>query len=158
MRPRQLPFLALALALLSGCGSRPDRSEALSRIRHLHVAPAISAGLSDAAFRLEPALRSAVERTLGAKGYAVGSEADAQASVRVAWILGRERSLAGQDERTLSLSLSVFSRSGERLYSGRSAQVLPERMWSEDRVGSEISLLLRDMPESRPAAPPAKAQ
>lgn len=158
MRLGQLPLLALAAALLSGCGSRPDRTDALSRLRRVHVDRVISAGLSDNGFRLEPALKSAAERTLGAKGYAVGAEADAQATVRIAWILGRDRAPGGLDERTLSLSLSVFSRSGERLYSARSAQVWPERMWSEDRAADEVALLLRDVPESRPAATPVPPQ
>lgn len=155
MQPKALSRLALALLLL-GCSSRPDRSEALAKARVLHVSPTISANLSDSALRLDPALRSAVARALSARGYTVGSEGEAQAVVRIAWIHSRERDSLGTEERTLSLSLSIFSRTGERLYSGRSALVLPERLWSEDRAAAEIALLLRDVPERRVGPVPAE--
>lgn len=156
MQPRALSLFALALLLL-GCSSRPDRSEALAKARVLHVSPTISANLSESALRLDPALRSAVARSLSARGYAVGSEGEAQAVVRIAWILSRERDSLGAEERTLSLSLSIFSRAGDRLYSGRSALVLPERLWSEDRAAAEVALLLRDVPERRSSPVPTEA-
>lgn len=137
---------AIGLLVLVGCGSRPDRGEQLSKVRQLHVTPSISGNLSDASFRLEPALQDAVTRALLARGYAVGPESDANGVVRVAWVLGRDVAPNGQDERTLSLSLSIFSRSGDRLYSARSVQTWPERMWSEDRVTTEIARMLHDVP------------
>lgn len=149
MRWKTVICLGLGGVLLSACGSRVDRAEDLSKIRILQVTPVISASLSDAGSRLEPAIQAAAARSLSAKGYAIGTEADAQAYVRIAWILGRDIAPDGRDERTLSLSLSVFSRSGDRLYSGRSVQGWPERMWSEDRAVTEIANMLRDVPECR---------
>lgn len=157
MRLKALSLLAVAL-LLAGCGSRPDRSEALGKVRVMHVSPTMSASLSEAAFRLDPAVQSAVAQSLAARGYTVGSQVESQAVVRVAWILARDRDLAGDEERTLALSLSIFSRDGERLYSGRSALVLPERMWSEDRATAEVALLLRDLPERRASSAPSNAK
>lgn len=140
--------LALGLSLLCGCASRPDRTGQLAKVRSVHVTPSISGNLSDTTSRLEPALRDAATRALLARGFSVGPEADAQALVRVAWVPGRDIAPNGQDERTLSLSLSIFSRSGDRLFSARSAQIWPERMWSEDRVSTEVTRLLRDLPEA----------
>ena len=157
MQPKALSLLAMAL-LLAGCGSRPDRSEALGNVRVMHVSPTMSASLSEAAFRLDPAVQSAVAQSLAARGYSVGSQVESQAVVRVAWILARDRDLSGDEERTLALSLSIFSRDGERLYSGRSALVLPERMWSEDRATAEVALLLRDLPERRASSAPSNAK
>lgn len=150
----RLRIAAFTLALLAqaGCGSRPDRSDQVSGIRTMSVAPSISGNITDLTFRLEGSLQSAVSRALVAKGYMVGPEADAQGTVRVAWILGREISPSGQDERTLALSLSVFSRSGDRLYSVRSLQAWPESLWSEDRMLTEVARMLRDLPEARTAA------
>lgn len=150
--PVAVTLMTFGMLLLPGCGSRPDRSGQLSRVRSLHVTPSISGNLSDASFRLEPALQDAVTRSLIARGFSVGPEADADALVRVAWVLGRDIAPTGQDERTLSLSLSIFSRSGERLYSARSVQTWPERMWSEDRVSSEITHMLRQLPQADRAA------
>lgn len=154
------PFVRIGFAviLLAGCASRTDRGAELAGIRSLHVAPAISSSLSDAGSRLEPALLAAATRMLTSRGYAVGPEADAQAFVRIAWILGRDIAPDGRPERTLSLSLSIFSRSGERLYSARSVEDWPERMWSEDRAASVIGQMLRDMPECHPAPVPADAK
>lgn len=143
--------ICLGLTCLAGCGSRPDRSDALAQSRRVHVTPSISGNLTDASFRMEPALQGAVARTLGARGYVVGPEADADAVVRVAWILGRDIAPDGKDERTLGLSLSIFSRSGQRLYSARSPQTWPERMWSDDRVTTEIARLLAGLPEATKA-------
>lgn len=156
MQPKALSLFALAL-LLVGCSSRPDRSEALAKCAVLHVSPTLSANLSEVALRLEPAVQSAVVRSLSAHGYSVGSEGQAQAVVRVAWVYARDRDSLGAEERTLALSLSIFSRDGQRLYSGRSALVLPERMWSADRASAEIALLLRELPERRASLPPADA-
>lgn len=153
---RRLPAVPVALAamLLMACGSRPDRSGELSAVRSMHVATTISGHLSDTGHRLEGPLQAAVARALSARGYAVGSEAGAEGFVRVAWILGREVGLGGQEERTLSLSLSIFSRAGDRLYSARSVQNWPERMWSEDRVTSEIARMLNGLPEAKSALAP----
>lgn len=144
--------IILALLALAGCGSRPDRSDEMSGIQTLSVSPSISGNITDLTFRLEGSLQSAVARALVAKGYLVGPEGDAQGTVRVAWILGRDVTPSGQEERTLALSLSVFSRSGERLYSVRSLQAWPESLWSESRMLGEVSRMLRDLPEARKAA------
>lgn len=156
--PAAIILVTLGLFLIPGCGSRPDRSGELSRVRSLHVTPSISGSLSDASFRLEPALQDAVTRSLIARGFSVGPEADAEGLVRVAWVLGRDIAPNGQDERTLSLSLSIFSRSGDRLYSARSLQTWPERMWSEDRVSSEIARMIRDLPPAEKTTTSAPAE
>lgn len=158
MRRTHIAALLTTLFLVVGCGSRPDRSETLCGSRILYLTPVISGGLSDRAFHLDSAVRSAATRSLTARGYQVGSEADAQAVVRIAWIMGRERSPSGQDERTLSLSLSIFSRSGERLYSARSNQVFAEPFWTEDRATAEVALLLKDLPNCLPAATPSEGK
>lgn len=148
----RIAAFTLTLATLVGCGSRPDRSEEITGLRSLSVTPTIAGNITDVTFRLEGSLQSAVARALVAKGYLVGPEGEAQGTVRVAWILGRDVSPSGQDERTLALSLSVFSRSGERLYSVRSLQAWPEQLWSEDRMLSEVGRLLCELPEARKAA------
>lgn len=145
-------IITLAVGLVVGCGSRPDRDEQLSHLKSLHVMPSISGNLTDTSFRLEGALREAVSRSLAAHGYSAGAEGVADGYVRVAWILGRDISPSGQDERTLSLSLSIFSRSGDRVFSARSPECWPERMWSEDRMTTEIARMLRTLPEARGSA------
>lgn len=157
---RRLPAVTALLAslLLVACGTRPDRSNELASVRLMHVTPSISGHLSDTGHRLEGPLQAAVARALSARGYTVGSEAGADGIVRVAWILGQEISPNGQEERTLSLSLSIFSRSGDRLYSARSVQNWPERMWSEDRVTSEIARMLNALPDAKPALTPVEGK
>lgn len=124
----------------------------------MHVTPSISGHLSDTGHRLEGSLQAAVAKALSTRGYAVGSEAGADGIVRVAWILGRETAPSGQEERTLSLSLSIFSRSGDRLYSARSIQNWPERMWSEDRLTSEVARMLSALPEAKPGLKPVEGK
>lgn len=154
---RRLSALTLVLTALisAGCGSRPDRSGELAAVRTLYVTPTISGHLSDASHRLEDTVQSSVARALASRGYAVGPEAGADATLRVAWILGNEISPSGQEERMLSLSLSIFSHSGQRIYSARSVQNWPERMWSEDRVATEITRMLSGLPEARSSLVPA---
>lgn len=124
----------------------------------MYVTPTISGHLSDTGHRMEAGLQAAVARALAARGYAVGSEAGADGIVRVAWIPGQAISPSGQEERTLSLSLSIFSRAGDRLYSGRSVQSWPERVWSEDRVSSEIARLLNALPDAKAGLTPAEGK
>ena len=157
----QWPLLmrsGFAVMLLVGCGSRVDRGSDLAGLRSLHVTPLISSSLTDAGARLDPAIREAVAHSLASRGYFVGSEADAQGLVRIAWILGREIGPDGREERTLSLSLSIFSRSGDRLYSARSAQNWPERMWSEDRAVTEVAHMLGEVPECHPSTVPVEGK
>lgn len=150
--------LSLALASLAGCGSRPDHADDFAKVRTLSLTPVIAGNLTDTGSRLEGFIQSATTRALNARGYAVGSEAEAQATVRVAWILGREIGPDGREERLLSLSLSIFSRAGDRLYSVRSAQNWPERMWSEDRAVTEVTRMLRDIPDCQSALVPAEGK
>jgi len=156
----RLSVLTVILAglVVTGCGSRPDRSAELARAKALYVTPSISGHLSDATHRLEGPLQAAVARALSARGYTVSSESGADGMVRVAWILSHDVAVTGEDERVISLSLSIFSRSGERLYSARSVQNWPERMWSEDRVASEVAAMLAGIPEAKSSLVPVEGK
>lgn len=158
MRRLSAVTVLLASLLFVACGSRPDRSNELAAVRLMYVTPSISGHLTDTGHRLEGPLQAAVARALNARGYTVGSEAAADGIVRVAWILGHEISPSGQEERTLSLSLSIFSRAGDRLYSARSVQNWPERMWSEDRAISEVARMLNALPEAKAGLTPVEGK
>jgi len=141
-------LLLLAATLLTGCGGRPSADKPLAGVRTLTLAsvsgtsaPELSPGAAD---ELGPALR----RSLSVRGYDVRDTDGGDAVVRASWFQEVRVQSADRTELRLGLSISVFDRTGRRVYSVRSARTTPAGQWNGDRVAAEVAHLLRGLPES----------
>lgn len=144
----QLLLLSLA-ALLAGCGTPSDPARSLAGTRTLTLASVVGMSGSDLPQGLASDLESALRRSLSVRGYQVQDAEGGDALVRASWFQERRVSPAGRAEVLLGISVSVFGRGGERVFSARSARLNPATQWNGDRVAAEVAHLLRALPESR---------
>lgn len=151
-------LLAGVLLCLVGCLAKSDGAR-MSRLRSLEIAPPTSSpeGLGrEEAAQLDARFVAALERALVARGYPVVASGG-EGVVRCSW--ARETSAdagIGRGESQVGLSFSVFTQGGDRLYSARSTRTVAAGQWGETRLATEVSRLLRDLPEAAPASPAAR--
>ena len=143
-------LVALVAALMLGCVTKSSTAQ-LSRQRSLVIetTPLSVDGLSDVQVeRLDKYLVHHLTQSLAVRGYQV-SELSA-VRLRSTWV--REPASEAGFNRTnplISLSFSVFSPKGDRLFSARSVRSLPLNQWSDARVAEEVRALMRKFPECK---------
>jgi len=145
-----LPRLALlfvcglASFLSSGCATSP--AAPAGKVSKLFVRD-VAASTLHATDILANAVHDAEVRALTKQGYAVvASEGEAEATLRSTWrTLKSSGNRAGQPE--VSLSVSLFDKSGHRLFEGTSGPGVPANFWSESRATAEVNAILKGLPE-----------
>jgi len=141
-------LLLLSACLLVGCGARPSPANPLAGVRTLTLASVSGVSASELSPGLGLDLESALRRSLAVRGYQIRDTEGGEASVRASWFQEARLLPDGRREVHLGISLSIFDRSGERVFSARSARTTPAGQWNGDRVAAEVSHLLRSLPES----------
>ena len=143
-------LVALLAAFMLGCVAKSSTAQ-LSRQRSLVIetTPLKSEGLSDVqAERLDKYLVHHLTQSLAVRGYLV-SELSA-VRLRSTWVREAESEVGfNRTNPPISLSFSVFSPKGERLFSARSVRSLPLNQWNDARVAAEVRALMRKFPECK---------
>lgn len=144
------PLLLLMLAaLLAGCGTSSDHSKSLAGAGTLTLASVVGMSGPDLPQGLGADLESALRRSLSVRGYQVQDAEGGDAVVRASWFQERRVSPEGRAQVLIGISISIFDRKGERVFSSRSARPNPAGQWNGDRVSAEVAHLLRSLPEVR---------
>jgi hypothetical protein len=143
------PLLLILLAsLLAGCGSRPSSATSLAGVRTLTLASVSAVSAAELSPGLDRDLESALRRSLSVRGYQLQDAEGGDAVVRASWYQESRLQASGRREVHLGISISVFDRSGARVFSVRSSRTTPAGQWNGDRVAAEVANLLRGLPES----------
>ncbi len=88
------------------------------------------------------AVHDAAVRELGARGYVVvPAAAQADAVLRSSWRI-RQSETNNSNIPVVSLSVSLFDKSGHRLFDADSGSSVPTSFWNESRAAQEASVML----------------
>lgn len=143
-------FVALVAALTLGCVTKSSTG-LLSRQPALVIEtiPLTAEGVSEVqAARLDHYLIHNLTQSLAVRGYQVSELSGFR--LRSTWVRdGASEAGSSRTNPFISLSFSVFSPAGDRLFSARSVRSLPLNQWNEARVAAEVRALMRKFPESK---------
>jgi hypothetical protein len=87
------------------------------------------------------------EGELRSHGYTVTqSKADAEATLRSTWRISNSGNNNRRDEISLSLSMSLFNKEGQRVFSGDSGSAVPMSFWSVAKTATAVDSVLSQLP------------
>jgi len=147
--PRFLPsvFLALVVALFTGCTTFSAPTTSLGAIRKVFVQDTQSCGVPEAD-ALANAVHDASVHGLARLGYvATRTPTEAQATLRSSWRVNR----SADGRVSLALSQSLFEPAGRRLMTTDSGTALSVNFWNESAVQRAVEQGLARLPKVAPA-------
>ncbi|MSR72129.1 MAG: hypothetical protein EXS20_02015 [Opitutales bacterium] len=90
---------------------------------------------------------------LRSHGYTVTeSKADADATLRSTWRISQSGNNLRKDEVSISLSMSLFNKQGQRVFSGDSGSAVPISFWSVAKTATAVDSVLSQLPLASAAA------
>lgn len=143
-------FVALAAAAMLGCVVKSPTAQ-LSRQRSLVIEtiPLTADGVSEVQTeRLDKHLVHHLTQSLTVRGYQVSELSGVR--LRSTWVRDTASEVGySRTNPSISLSFSVFSPTGDRLFSARSVRSAPLNQWNDARVATEVRSLMRKFPECK---------
>jgi hypothetical protein len=142
-------FTPLALVLLSfsfiGCSSSPRTQKSINFTK-VYVAAPVSSDLSNIV-QFNSTVVETAEGELRSHGYTVTkSQADAEAILRSTWHISPNNNGMHNNELSVSLSMSLFNKQGQKVFSGDSGSALPMGFWSVAKTASAVDSVMSRLP------------
>lgn len=142
-------FTPLALILLSfsfiGCSSSPRTQKSINFTKVYVEAPFSSDSSNIVQFN--STVVETAEGELRSHGYTVtNSRADAEAILRSTWRISTDNNTLRKDEISVSLSMSLFNKQGQKVFSGDSGSALPIGFWSVAKTATAVDNVLSRLP------------
>jgi hypothetical protein len=149
-------FTPLVLVLIAfsfiGCNSSPRAQKSINFTK-IYVESTQSSDSSNA-IQFNSTVVETAEGELRSHGYTVTqSKADADATLRSTWHISNNGNNVRKDEVSLSLSMSLFNKQGQRVFSGDSGSAVPISFWNEAKTATAVDNILSQLPV---ATAPAK--
>jgi hypothetical protein len=139
----------LVLALISisfiGCSSSP-RIQGSFNFTKIYVESPQSFDSTNVN-QLNSTVVETAEGELRSHGYTVtNSKSDAQAVLRSTWHLSSPNSNVRKEDVSISLSMSIFTNQGKKVFSGDSGSAVPVNFWSVAKTAVAVDDILSHMP------------
>lgn len=147
----QIALAALFAVISVACSTSATSSADLKSVSKIFVADTAASNTLETN-ALNNAVHDAAVRELQRLGYAITSNSnEANATLRSSW---RTRKGEGvrNDSESISLSLSLFSKSGQRLFDADSGPAVLANFWNESRANTEVIAMLARLPHAELAA------
>ena len=133
--------LAAFVALFPGCPTPSQSGGSLKGVSRIYVAETIGATTLETTGATN-AVHDAAVLALGVRGYVVVPTAgQADAVLRSSWRI-RQSETNSSNIPVVSLSVSLFDKSGHRLFDTDSGSSIPTTFWNESRAAQETSGML----------------
>ena len=144
-----LRFTPLALVLIAfsviGCNSSPRTQVAINFTRVYVEAPQISD--TSSVVQYNSTVVETAQGELRSRGYTVTtSKADADATLRSTWHISNNNNTIRKDEVSVSLSMSLFNKRGQKVFSGDSGSAIPIGFWSVAKTATTVDDVLARLP------------
>jgi hypothetical protein len=142
-------FTPLALVLIAfsfiGCSSSPRAQKSINFTKVYVETPQTSDFSNDMQFN--STVVETAEGELRSHGYTVTeSKVDADATLRSTWRISRNGNNMRKDEVSVSLSMSLFNKQGQRVFSGDSGSAIPIGFWSVAKTATAVDSVLSQLP------------
>jgi|APGre2960657468_1045069.scaffolds.fasta_scaffold00321_7 hypothetical protein len=143
----QIALAALFTVVSIACSTRSTPSADLKTVTKIYVADTVASN-SVETNALNNAVHDTAVRELQRLGYAIATNSnDANATLRSSWRIRKGEGVRN-DSESLSLSLSLFSKSGQRLFDADSGPAVLANFWNESRANTEVSAILSRLPRA----------
>jgi hypothetical protein len=141
---RLTPLVLIALSLI-GCSSSPRAQKSINFTKVYVESPQTSD--SSNVIQFNSTVVDTAEGELRSHGYTVTqSKADAEATLRSTWRISNSGNNNRRDEISLSLSMSLFNKEGQRVFSGDSGSAVPMSFWSVAKTATAVDSVLSKLP------------
>jgi hypothetical protein len=141
---RLTPLVLIALSLI-GCSSSPRAQKSINFTKVYVESPQTSD--SSNVIQFNSTVVDTAEGELRSHGYTVTqSKADAEATLRSTWRISNSGNNNRRDEISLSLSMSLFNKEGQRVFSGDSGSAVPMSFWSVAKTATAVDSVLSQLP------------
>jgi hypothetical protein len=138
------PLVLIALSLI-GCSSSPRAQKSINFTKVYVESPQMSD--SSNVIQFNSTVVDTAEGELRSHGYTVTqSKADAEATLRSTWRISNSGNNNRRDEISLSLSMSLFNKEGQRVFSGDSGSAVPMSFWSVAKTATAVDSVLSQLP------------
>jgi len=142
-------FASLALVsiafLFTGCSSSPRAQKSINFTK-VYVETPQTSDFSNA-IQFNSTVVETAEGELRSHGYTVTqSKADADATLRSTWRISNNANNMRKDEVSISLSMSLFNKQGQRVFSGDSGSAVPIGFWSVAKTATAVDNVLLQLP------------
>jgi hypothetical protein len=138
------PLVLIALSLI-GCSSSPRAQKSINFTKVYVESPQTSD--SSNVIQFNSTVVDTAEGELRSHGYTVTqSKADAEATLRSTWRISNSGNNNRRDEISLSLSMSLFNKEGQRVFSGDSGSAVPMSFWSVAKTATAVDSVLSQLP------------
>lgn len=145
-----LVFALIALSIL-GCSTR-TRSEKSISVTSIYIESPVSFGNFNIE-KLNPTVVETAAGELRSHGYTVTqSPGEAQAILRGTWRTSENINSALKDDVGVSLSMSLFTKAGQKIYSSDSGSSVPLSFWNAARTATTVDNILSSLPVASTSA------
>lgn len=143
----QMALVALFTVISVACSTRSTPSADLKSVTKIYVADTVASNSLETN-ALNNAVHDTAVRELQRLGYVIATNSnDANATLRSSWRIRKGEGVRN-DSESLSLSLSLFSKSGQRLFDADSGPAVLANFWNESRANTEVSAILSRLPRA----------
>jgi predicted Zn-dependent protease len=149
-------FTPLALVLIAfsiiGCSSSSRTQKSINFTKVYVEAPQTSDSSSNVV-QFNSTVVETAEGELRSRGYTVtSSKADADATLRSTWHISNNGNAIHKDEVSVSLSMSLFNKKGQKVFSADSGSSVPISFWSMAKTSTAVDTVLSQLPVVTPSA------
>jgi hypothetical protein len=144
-------FTPLALVLIAfsliGCNSSSRTQKSINFSKIFVEAPLVSDSSNVAQFN--STVVETAEGELRSRGYTVtNSRNDADATLRSTWHISTNGNSTRKDEVCVSLSMSLFTKQGQKVFSSDSGSAVPVGFWNVAKTATAVDNVLSGLPVS----------
>ena len=148
-------FTPLVLVLIAfsiiGCSSSSRTQKSINFTKVYVEAPQTSD--SSNVVQFNSTVVETAEGELRSRGYTVtNSKADAEATLRSTWHVSNNGNGVHKDEISVSLSMSLFTKQGQKVFSSDSGSGVPIGFWSMAKTATTVDNVLSQLPVVTKAA------
>lgn len=143
---RFVPILLVITAFsFIGCNSTP-RSQTSINFSKVYVEVPQSSD-SSIVSSFNTSVVETAEGELRSRGYVItNNKADADATLRSTWHISNNINSARKDEVSLSLSMSLFTKQGKKVFSSDSGSAVPASFWNVAKTVTTVDNVLARLP------------
>ncbi|MCX6920765.1 MAG: hypothetical protein NTX20_05520 [Verrucomicrobia bacterium] len=143
----QIALAALFAVISVACSTSPTSSADLKSVTKIYVADTVASNSLETN-SLSNAVHDTAVRELQRLGYAIVTNSnEANATLRSSWRIRKGEGVRN-DSESLSLSLSLFSKSGQRVFDADSGPAVLANFWNESRTNTEVIAILARLPHA----------
>ena len=142
-------FTPLALVLIAfsliGCSSSPRAQKSINFTK-VYVDSPQTSDFSDT-FQFNSTVVETAEGELRSRGYTVThTKVDADAILRSTWHISTNGNNMRKDEVSITLSMSLFNKQGQKVFSSDSGSAVPISFWSVAKTATVVDNVLSQLP------------